>query len=149
MSKKNQFCQIHLERGFLPLKLYEANYIPKVEESYLDIVEPENMQMLEDFFVELRGYEQTEDSLSRFKDEIIATGWWDNTLNISPEGQTFSNILDNKKGTNFSRYKEPHNYKIHNHLSNNYHLCNKKALYLKLRVTKKNYKLKISRSKVK
>lgn len=27
-------------------------------------VEPENIQMLEDFFVELRGYEQTEDSLS-------------------------------------------------------------------------------------
>ena len=46
------------------LNIDEMTKLINYAKKFNPIVEPENMQMLEDFFVELRGYEQTEDSLS-------------------------------------------------------------------------------------
>lgn len=46
------------------LDIGEMTKLINYAKKFNPIVEPENMKMLEDFFVELRGYEQTEDSLS-------------------------------------------------------------------------------------
>ena len=56
VRQNNNDCEVLDMEQMTKLINYAKKFNPTVE--------PENIQMLEDFFVELRGYEQTEDSLS-------------------------------------------------------------------------------------